>query len=86
MEKFQFSITILLQIKILLQVFSPYFYSNRHSILSISYPFSFQTIFLTFCAGNWFADHNEWPNRIQQFVAFFLNSSVRHRWMEIIKK
>ena len=23
------------------------------------------------CAGNWFADHNEWPNRIQLFVAFF---------------
>ena len=26
------------------------------------------------CAGNRFADHNEWPNRIQWSVIFFLNS------------
>ena len=31
------------------------------------------------------ADHNEWPNRIQQFVAFFLNSSI-YDWIEIIEK
>ena len=31
---------------------------------------------LTSCSSNWFADHNEWPNRIQS------NSSVQ-RWIEI---
>ena len=27
---------------------------------------------LTTCAGDCFADHNEWPNRVQQFAVFFL--------------
>ena len=33
---------------------------------------------LTSCAGNWFADHNEWPNE-------FFFESVYH-WIEITKK
>ena len=28
--------------------------------------------------GNWFADHNEWPNRTQQFVAFFYFWTCRY--------
>ena len=32
------------------------------------------------------ADHNEWPNRTQQSVALFLNSSVWYQWIEIVEK
>ena len=39
------------------------------------------------------ADHNEWPNRVQQFAAFFfffffflLHLTVWYHWIEIIKK
>ena len=50
----------------------------------------FSSFSLTLCAGDWFADHNEWPTCIQQFAAFFLNSSVfviiLLLWIEIITK
>ena len=28
--------------------------------------------FLTSCAGNWFADHNEWPNRICTIIRQYI--------------
>ena len=43
---------------------------------------------LTSCAGNWFADHNEWPNRIYTIIRqyIFLNLSEWYHWIEIINK
>ena len=64
---------------------------QARQILSTFLKVKSESSFITFRAfnslalGNWFADHNERPNSIQQFRRFLLllNSSAWHRWIKI---